>query len=66
MNDVVRCPTCGFEYTHMIGGVVTNFCADNDEKFVEIFMTCEDGHDFTIEIRTRKGQTEIARTPDPE
>lgn len=64
-GPIVKCPVCGFEYTHFLGDIEFDPSGDADYKFwdgpgcrgggVRIGMYCENGHVFDLCIAQHKG-----------
>lgn len=60
-NTIMKCPICGYEYTHFIKSCAVDF--ENPKSTgVALKFRCEDNHTFYYVVETYKGNTFVAIT----
>lgn len=56
-NNVMFCPICGFEYTHLTG--IKRYKEKDGRLCVRLNFICEEGHKFHIDFHQHEGLTLI-------
>lgn len=60
-NTIMKCPICGYEYTHFVKSCAVNF-ENSKSTGVALKFRCEDNHTFYYVVETYKGNTFVAIT----
>ena len=58
-EQILHCPFCTGEYTHLVNVETYNAVAGEDRLSVILTFECEDGHRFKIDFHQHEGQTII-------
>lgn len=58
LSSLILCPVCDDRHTHLIE-VRSGSWGHAERLDVELTMTCESGHGFTVVVHQNRGQTEV-------